>query len=606
MSSRTPAICLLLVLILAVPAIPCAGSVDVSWRPEPPKVEDGLVERVFVDDKPAPKPTQIEQGRKFILYSRPMAELIFPNSVPMAKERVTQLKTFAAPGQYQPVTFAVYTLGDLSNIRVTAGALRTAKGAVIPAENLEVRVARSVFKRLDEYAGPGDFMYMPTWLSKEDAVNVPAKRSEWFWVTVRVPDNAKPGLYKGAISIAAEETVRLPLEIDVLPIKLADNPINLGFYDSPSREKLAQQREYGATSVGTHDNSGVKLTLSGDSVDVDVTGSTIANTLTAYKELGYTKPLLWLMGDDIWEWCKKQSPDDARRCADLYISALTKLRQQIAEKGWAEVIVQPDDECASVPERMASSELRLPFIKKAGFRTEMDHYLAYSNKEDDAWVARTIQYVDVITLRYWDTTSHGQPPWPEVVKRVADEKKELWTYNITAAHCRPQPSTMRFNGGWFFRSLGSTCKGMYYWAYACISGDAYNDLDTQYGDMSYWYPPDPARGLSGGPSIDLVCLRAGADDLRYIVTLEQLAAKKKSGAFDSSNLQASLKLTPFNFALATIRNIEGTQCDWQFKGERDGVKIATGWYLYPNGWTSADYDKAREKVAKQILKLQGK
>jgi hypothetical protein len=46
-------------------------------------------------------------------------------------------------------------------------------------------------------------------------------------------------------------------------------------------------------------------------------------------------------------------------------------------------------------------------------------------------------------------------------------------------------------------------------------------------------------------------------------------------------------------------------CDseWLERGERDGLPTVSGEYIYRNGWIGADYDRARQRVADQILKF---
>ena len=602
--SLLPAVMLLVGLASARAAV--AAGVDVSWRPDPPEHAKDLVERVYVEDGELPTPTADETERGFVLYARPATELVFPNSVPAAAERVARLTSFASPDEYEPIVLAVYALGDLKSLEVRVGPLRQADGpAVLPADLIDVRVARGMFKRTTHYSGPGEFMYMPTWLARHEREGLAAGRSAWFWLIVRVPPDAKPGRYLATATISADRPAEVPIELTVLPIELPRPNVSVGFYDSPTPRKLRQQRAHGMTSVGWHGNSGVKLSVDGDSVAVDLKRSAMGRVIEQYGQAGFRGPIMWLMGDDVWKWCTEQAPADSKRCADLYVAALRRIGEEARRRDWPEIIVQPDDECPGHPDRMARSERRLPLIKAAGFRTEMDHYLAYSGGDNAKWVQRTMPYVDIITLRYWPEGRLGQAPWAEIAKTVADAGKELCTYNITACHMFPQPASMRFSTGWFFRTAGSACRGMYFWAYSSAQGDPYNDLDGKYSDFRYHYPPDAKRGLSGGPSIDLVCMREGLDDLRYIQALESLIAKNtpSPAATTAKALLARLR-DSFDFTEARKRKVEGTKSAWQFLEDRDGLRIARGWYRHPNGWTSAHYETARQSIASQIIRLQ--
>lgn len=608
---------LLGVVVLAMCALVQQASADddprtrreISWRPAPPDHSKDLLERVYMDDSVLAKPTSEEKARGLILYQRPYTELVFPNSVPAEAERVESLSVLAAPGEYEPITVAIYALDDLTAIDVEIADPALPEGSELP---VDVRVAKCVFKRITHYTGPGEFMYMPTWLADWKKTDLPAGQSLWLWLDVHVPWDAKPGTYKGTFRILGKDVAELPIEVKVLPIALPREPhINVGFYDSPTAEKLAQQRKHGMTSVGWTGGSGAKLSLADHAVTVDLSGSAMETILDAYRKAGFQRPILWLMSGDVYKWCLGQAEVGSDRFRKLYGGAMRQIHDEAVRRGWAEIIAQPDDECPTHHDRMERSRIKLPLLKRARFRTEMDHYLAYfydGGGSNGKWVEETLPFVDVITLRYWHERRLGQAPWREVVQRVSDLHKELWTYNITAAHTFPQPTSMRFSGGWFFRTLGRTCRGMYFWAYSSVQGDPYNDLDASCSDWLYYYPTDMQRGYSGGPSIDLVCLREGLDDLRYIEALERLIglieAKGDTAAARAARTTLGKLVNSFNFSEAHEREVEGTKSVWQVLEDRDGERVAHGWYRYPNGWSPARYDNARRAVAEQIVKLQ--
>ncbi len=63
-------------------------------------------------------------------------------------------------------------------------------------------------------------------------VTIPADTAKQFWLTVRVPDAALPGLYTGAVEIRCGDTVieTLSLELEVLPFELEPNPLESSIY----------------------------------------------------------------------------------------------------------------------------------------------------------------------------------------------------------------------------------------------------------------------------------------------------------------------------------------------------------------------------------------
>jgi len=136
------------------------------------------------------------------------------------------IHVFAAAGEYEPATFSIRSATELKNVHVEIGDdLKTDAGLTIPKSAVEIRLVdpfEKWTKRKVEY-----------YLLKKTTVDIPAKTTRRFWVTVHVPNNAKPGLYRSKIAISktmatpgpdlerSEALRTLTYEVQVLPIKLA-------------------------------------------------------------------------------------------------------------------------------------------------------------------------------------------------------------------------------------------------------------------------------------------------------------------------------------------------------------------------------------------------
>ena len=59
-----------------------------------------------------PEPTQVEVDSGFIVFQRPPFTAIYHDTVPAGFERAAHLESFAARGQYEPLSFAIYALAD--------------------------------------------------------------------------------------------------------------------------------------------------------------------------------------------------------------------------------------------------------------------------------------------------------------------------------------------------------------------------------------------------------------------------------------------------------------------------------------------------------------
>ena len=66
-----------------------------------------------MDEAKSPRPSDEENALGFMLFSRPDLSLVFDNSVPHGDDKVRRLACSAAPGEYEPITFAAYALRDL-------------------------------------------------------------------------------------------------------------------------------------------------------------------------------------------------------------------------------------------------------------------------------------------------------------------------------------------------------------------------------------------------------------------------------------------------------------------------------------------------------------
>ncbi len=604
------------------------------WRPDAPPHPEQWKERYFVDDHEPPRPSAKESARGFVLYSRPSLSLVLDNSVPHGDDQVDRLSCSAALDEYETMTFAVYALRDLKQVNVEISELVNDEGqSRIPRRQIQTHVARGLHKRLAGWRGSGhDFMYLPSWLSDQDQVDMSARESAWFWVTVQVPDDAAPGTYGGTLKVhvGRQEKASLPIEVRVLPIQLETlSGYSIGYYDyvdhrtAPSWstvERFKQMRAYGMTTVHVGLTDRLKIWLDDrGKLQVDFTGSSFVRAQKAYKEAGFPAPPTISLSGSIMNPCRRLADSRSVRYAELYLAALKALKAECDRNDWPLPILSPRDEPTGHPHTYHFVAHHLRLIKQAGLFTELNHFMAYPHNTNH-WLAACLPYLDVITLSYsTGVSAQGQPGWADCAKLAHDYGKSLFTYNALQPGS-VQPTSWRFLTGWFFRTWGQDCTGSFFYTFDYPDTDPYNDLEPRkggaYGEsVRAWYRPDPQRGMPGGPSTTIAWAREGIDDLRYIVTLERLIwrahyddprPEAKQAAADAKEALNAIKES-FDFSDAPhVMNPRGAtaQSAWQSTGERDGLPVAGGEYLYNCGWGPADYDLARGKIVKQIIKLQ--
>ena len=62
----------------------------------------------FVETADEPALTPAEKERGYLLFHRPITDPVYPNSKPRDPERLEKLVAFAAPGEFEPLTFSIY------------------------------------------------------------------------------------------------------------------------------------------------------------------------------------------------------------------------------------------------------------------------------------------------------------------------------------------------------------------------------------------------------------------------------------------------------------------------------------------------------------------
>lgn len=193
-------------------------------------------------------------------------------------DAVSEISVFASPSEYEPVSFIIYTLKDLKNVKIKVNDLKSKKG-VIKAENLDVKVVKCWYQSGKEISETKDKILVPELLLKDDKlvevdmknkinivrgfsintttkerrkkdillvdtqstikdadelqpVDIPSNTSKQFWLTVYVPEGTPAGNYRGDIEIQVENVKISSLKfcLEVLPIRLLKPCLEYSIY----------------------------------------------------------------------------------------------------------------------------------------------------------------------------------------------------------------------------------------------------------------------------------------------------------------------------------------------------------------------------------------
>jgi hypothetical protein len=429
-----------------------------------------------------------------------------------------------------------------------------------------------------------------------------------------VPENAKPGTYRGSVTVEAEGSTgaRIPLAVEVHPFELAKpDGIVFAMYTrmrtDPAwiAETFSDMRAHGMTSIGLCGNSGLTLRQSDGKVVVVWTGeSALERNLDAYVRAGFPEPVVWLMGNDIPRYCEKIAPLDSAEFAQVYRSIIEQILARAKQMGWREIIFQPVDEPFEHTDRLARAKRLLEVLKSIpGLRTENDGMNGrWENFDEDFY-----RLSDCLAIHDGPTLHRGRLDmdewWAFRAKAVADGKR-IWFYNIDLTAWHPEP--VRFMTG--FGLWKSKAYGVLEWAYMLPVKE--NDPAAVYRQpkaLLYRFPAAP--GESGGPTIAYEAAREGVDDYRYLLTLQQLVDEAKESQREDLRKTAEevWQPTEAKIEVASFEGCKGraAQGDWTGNCEflPDGNRAVRGDHKIANDWTFADYDDLRREIARGIIRL---
>lgn len=438
---------------------------------------------------------------------------------PRSAQVVDTVRMVATPGEYEPATVSIRAGKPLEGVRIdVAGALAGDGGRVIPADAITVRLV-DPFEKWTKQKDLEQF------LIQSNGVDIPTGTTRRFWITVKVPTDAVPGIYRTTLVMGKPtgklgpdlmrlQTIReLTLELEVLPITLvsaADTGMAFFMYNNteyygrmPSgadalitedyqRRVFEDMREHGMTTATLYlyPEADGKPALEHRTQN----HLSMAGTMRMLEETRLVAPglpVVWLgagaYGPEMW-------------------TAVSRARE---EHGWPELIYYGVDE----PEEED---------RNAGVRAFMRRINAYRANHRDFGLRVTTA---IGSSRGIQTVGYLHDLWIACMGQrigesgvISDAKmhgKELWTYDCMAAPVHAEMDRYYF-GVW---AWVSGVKGCSHWAYF--------DAAPQ---LSYIYP-DPDKGPV--PTVGWEAVREGIDDYRYLFTLRQWQAKAaKAGRTD--------------------------------------------------------------------------
>jgi len=474
------------------------------------------------------EPTEAERARGLVLFSRDWMTDVYYNDRPDAAERVEKLTASAFAGEYEPVSFCVLPLKNLGEMTVTVSELASPGQASIPAESIDVGYVQYRISRVTMEGSV--YTIAPRLVLPRRSVAAPKDITRRFWLTVRVPADASPGPYRGAVQIESElgHSFAVPLEFTVRkgsldPVDIPAGPwghvINLPWYDDEVGEwnnvmadrSLTKLRKYGLTSC-----SGLPVvTLRGFKDGNPILDfSTGDMQMKRLKDHGFTMPVVtYCPFIGLNTYYQDQAKMKAAGFADYsdFIKTIFDAVQTHADWArWLPVYWNIGDEPIGdnlkrsienaeayqkafpqgPPLFTAASSFRGSDVGDAHFRLSKALHVANWNLHDEASV----------------NLVHGEGGhW------AFYNGGNRWTYGVYMYKAAKQ-FDMKFRLSWHWN---------------VVAGDPYYALDCREDDYA-WCNSSPQGELI--PSVHFERLREGLDDYRYMLTLQRLAEAKMDSA----------------------------------------------------------------------------
>ncbi|MCY3019091.1 MAG: DUF6067 family protein [Planctomycetota bacterium] len=471
------------------------------------------------------QPSDEDKKRGYAIFQRDCMKDLYYNDTPFKDEIGKPLAAEAFAGEYAPVTVAILPLQDLGKATVKASDL-AGPGGTIPSAAVDVGF---VSYRISRVTMEGSvYTINPRLIMPANVVEMPKDIARRFWLTVKTPADAKPGLYKGTVTITPEKgaPADVPLEFTVRngtldPVDIpagpwsytigipwyGEDPAARAFNDGMSLKSLRKMREYGFTTF-----SGLPvLTYQGFKNGKPQIDFTVGDAqMKMAKEAGFTMPVVTYCafnGLDLYYQSTAQMQQAGFKDYSEFIKAVFgEVQKHADEQGWLPVYWNLGDEPIGDDLKRSAENAeayRKAFAKGPPFFTAASSYDGKDPNDPHFRLGKALHVAD------WNNHSEDS-------LNLLHQMGSDWAF---------------YNGGnrWTFgyylykAAKQFNLKFRISWHWNATAGDPYYALDCREDDYA-WCNATPDGQLV--PAIEFERLREGLDDYRHMLTLARLAKEK--------------------------------------------------------------------------------
>ena len=470
-----------------------------------------------------------------------------PNLRPSAEEFARQLVMFGAPGTYEAKAFSLYAVKTAPKTFVSATAAVSDTGAKLPVP--EVRYLR-VWPQRESFVGLR-YRDIAELLEKESPKDIPGGTALAYYLKVRIPENAQPGVYRGKVLFKSGDhparTLNYTLRVTTLKLIKDFKPVIGCYYGAPSQFKFI--RDYGLTSalqghqscmrdvVGkpmhqimrkTKDvKKRLEMLYQGKDLPqlnfADSRDTGLDNFLKAYNAAGFKTLSCWFAVRGFTDVIARflNEPLSMKELHGLYPEKLTPAYKKLfkdciraidqrAAKYGVRIYWYQFDElgCHGYEKIFRYATEMFKLVKEAG------GYTAVTCGDDD-FTKMVAPYLDMRI--YGISAGKDRKTLAKIYKDTKKSKGRFFSYTgcVYENHY-----SNRYNAG--FNMYIGNWEGRYFWNLSSRRNNVWNDFDHSAKDSVMIYPGKDGEII---PTLQLETLREGIDDFRYLVTVEELAAK---------------------------------------------------------------------------------
>ncbi len=459
-------------------------------------------------------------AKGYFLFVPHYSDDIYPNTIPKPEWMKNEIKSFASLGEFESFSFGVYPLKDLQDCQTWVSDLVSADGARLASSAVDVRVLRYLELQANQYsAGYRQLAYVPL---KWGRIPIDRGVNRVYWLTIRPPDNTRPGTYIGTITFkpANAPASALRLTFRVLPFKL--RPLTDHFqalyhdYDQfpggGPDQRVRWQRDTGfnvITTFGRINNVRYK-----DGVLGPLDFSDWEKKLDVYRRNGFpmqlvisqgaTSPAYSATGEYHAEPEYKGSAHSVKdrfsaQFEDCYKKLARAISDEFKRRGWPEIIFYDGGELACEGPRGVRTETHL---------MKLLHEAGVKNTTSVSGPSTPLSLQNSVPFMYLTIMNDVNP---ENIAKVRAAGSRFGAYG---------PGETRFERGfWFWRSGAMVCSEE---GGVIVYGNPYDPFDGSkkydWGDV-YPSPDGPV------PSVKTIGKRKGIDDSKYLFHLEALIAE---------------------------------------------------------------------------------